>query len=106
MVETIEKQTYKVREAAKILGVPLTTLYQAIKDERFPAIHVGNAVRISRAVIQRALDGEYQMTRSGQERMAPQNVVRARQAEDPDEWAERQAHELEIRTRVKGGELY
>ncbi len=103
--QTIEKQTYTVREAATILGVSQATIYQAIKDDLLPAIHIGRSVRISRAVIERALAGDLPVTASGRERMRTPNVG-PRSIANPDEWAERLARELEIRARVKGGDLY
>ena len=45
-----------VHEAAAILGVNPKTLYVEIRDGRFPAIRLGRAIRISRAVIASILE--------------------------------------------------
>jgi excisionase family DNA binding protein len=45
-----------VREAAALLHVNVKTLYAEIKAKRFPAIHLGRAIRIPRAVLTAALE--------------------------------------------------
>jgi len=56
-------------------------------------------------MIERALAGDFPGTASTEKRMRPPNVG-PRSIANPDEWAERQAREMELRARVKGGELY
>lgn len=46
----MEKQTYTVREAAALLGIPQSTLYQVIRDgrldERITPVRFGSSIRI------------------------------------------------------------
>ena len=58
-----DRPTLSVREAADILGVNVKTLYGEINAGRFPAIRLGRAIRISRAVVASFLE---------QGRVAPQ----------------------------------
>jgi excisionase family DNA binding protein len=51
-----EKAVLTVREAAGLLGVNVKTLYAEIAAGRFPAIHLGRAIRISRSVIASSLE--------------------------------------------------
>jgi excisionase family DNA binding protein len=51
-----ESPVISVHEAAAILGVNPKTLYVEIRDGRFPAIRLGRAIRISRAVIASILE--------------------------------------------------
>ncbi len=46
-----ERQTMTVREAAKVLGVNVKTLYAEIAAGRFPAIRLGRVLRITRSVL-------------------------------------------------------
>ena len=46
-----EKPVLTVREAAALLGVNVKTLYAEIAAGRFPALRLGRAIRIARAVI-------------------------------------------------------
>jgi excisionase family DNA binding protein len=43
--------TVSVKEAAKILGVSHSTLYEAVKNGSFPCIRVGHRIRISKAAL-------------------------------------------------------
>jgi excisionase family DNA binding protein len=45
-----------VREAAALLKVNIKTIYAEITAGRFPAIHLGRAIRIPRAVLTAALE--------------------------------------------------
>jgi excisionase family DNA binding protein len=47
----LERPVLTVREASALLGVNVKTLYGEIAAGRFPAIHLGRAIRISRSVI-------------------------------------------------------
>jgi excisionase family DNA binding protein len=58
-----DRPTLSVRESANALGVNVKTLYGVIKDGSFPAIRLGRAIRISRAVVASFLE---------QGRVAPQ----------------------------------
>ena len=51
-----ERPVLTVREAARMLGVNVKTLYAEIKAGRFPAIRLGRAIRISRSVIASSLE--------------------------------------------------
>jgi excisionase family DNA binding protein len=49
-------QTLTVDEAAAVLRVNVKTLYAEIAAGRFPAIRLGRAIRISRAVVVSTLE--------------------------------------------------
>ena len=55
MDTTIERETYSIKEAAKVLGVSANTLYDMTKAGTFPCIRVGSRVLISKAHIDRVL---------------------------------------------------
>lgn len=42
----VPKPSYKVREAARLLEVGKTTLYQAIEREEVPSFKVGTTIRV------------------------------------------------------------
>lgn len=42
-----QKLTYSVAEAAKLLGISDTTMYQVARIEGFPTIKIGHRIRIS-----------------------------------------------------------
>jgi len=42
----VQKKTYNVPEAAKVIGVSVPTLYQLCKSEGFPAIRLGARIVI------------------------------------------------------------
>lgn len=56
---TIERKVYTVEEVSIILGIPTSTLYQQVREDR--AGHLGvvskRPVRFSRLVIDRLVDG-------------------------------------------------
>lgn len=104
--QTIEKQTYTMKEAATILGVLLALMYDAAANEEFPCIRIGKAMRVSRATVERILAGELHVDSRAPIRAMRKERARAARVENPDAWAERLARELEIRARVKGGDLY
>jgi excisionase family DNA binding protein len=58
-----DRPTLSVKESANVLGVNVKTLYGEINAGRFPAIRLGRAIRISRAVVASFLE---------QGRVAPQ----------------------------------
>lgn len=47
-----ESLTVSVKEAARLLGVSHTTLYEAIKSGGFPHIKIGQRIRIPKAAIE------------------------------------------------------
>ena len=51
-----EKRVYSVEEIQKMLDISRTTAYALIKDAPFRVIHIGNAIRISKADFDRWLD--------------------------------------------------
>jgi excisionase family DNA binding protein len=55
-VSVPEKPVLSVREASAILGVNVKTLYSEIAANRFPALRLGRAIRISRSVVASALE--------------------------------------------------
>lgn len=55
-MEMSERLALNVTEAAKLLGVSRTTMYQIMRMKDFPAVHLGGRILISRAGLQRWLD--------------------------------------------------
>lgn len=51
-----EKRVYSVDEIQKILNISRTTAYALIKEAPFRVVHIGNAIRISRADFDKWLD--------------------------------------------------
>ena len=51
-----EKRVYSVEEIQKILNISRTTAYALIKEAPFRVIHIGNAIRISKADFDKWLD--------------------------------------------------
>lgn len=47
-----EKLAYGIKEAAIALGMGRTTIWRAIKDEKLPAVKVGNRTLITREALQ------------------------------------------------------
>jgi|GEM_PF-4003092 len=47
--------TLSVAEAAKIIGCAESTLYQAIKEGKFPSLKIGTTIRIPQPVLERML---------------------------------------------------
>ena len=50
------KRVYTVEEIQKILGISRQKAYDLIKEAPFRVVHIGNAIRISRADFDRWLD--------------------------------------------------
>lgn len=46
-MENAEKMTLSVPEAAKILGISTPTMYQLIKTDDFPIVHIGKRILVS-----------------------------------------------------------
>lgn len=55
-----EKRVYYVEDIQKILGISKTTAYALIKEAPFRVVHIGNAIRISKADFDRWLDNPEQ----------------------------------------------
>ena len=51
----MERQTYSVEEAARILGVGRQSAYTAVRDGTLPAIRVGRRLVVPRAALERML---------------------------------------------------
>ena len=56
------KQTLTVEEAAQILGIGRTLAYDLARSGQLPAIRLGSRLLISRAGIERLLEGESAVT--------------------------------------------
>lgn len=56
MNEQQEKLTLSVLEAARLLGVGRTTVYQAIKRNEIPHLTVGGRILIPTAALQRLIE--------------------------------------------------
>jgi excisionase family DNA binding protein len=52
------RQTYRLQEVAKILGVGRNQAYEAAKRGEIPSIKVGKRVLVPRAALERLLRGE------------------------------------------------
>lgn len=57
MADSNTKPTLRCAEAAKMADISLPTLYQAIRENKFPVIRFGRVIRISRAGFLRYLEG-------------------------------------------------
>jgi excisionase family DNA binding protein len=55
MVKTTSPQTYSIKEAAKVLGVPGRTIYGQVARGELPAIRLSGRILILRAVIDQIL---------------------------------------------------
>ena len=51
MVKTTSPQTYSIKEAAKVLGVPGRTIYGQVARGELPAIRLSGRILILRAVV-------------------------------------------------------
>lgn len=54
---TIEKKTVTVREAAKILGIGENLAFRLVNEDQIPHVRLGNRIVISRAALDRLLEG-------------------------------------------------
>ena len=55
MVKTTSPQTYSIKEAARVLGVPGRTIYGQVARGELPAIRLSGRILILRAVIDQIL---------------------------------------------------
>ena len=51
----VQRQTYTVKEAAKILGVGIVSAYEAIKNVEIPHIKVGRRIIIPKVALDNML---------------------------------------------------
>lgn len=54
--EGMEKLTLSVTEAAAVVGVSRSTMYQMVKIDGFPTVHIGNRVLVSAKGLERWVD--------------------------------------------------
>jgi len=52
-----ERQTLKIEEAAKVLGISRNTAYDAVKTGELPTIKIGRRFLVPRAALERMLAG-------------------------------------------------
>lgn len=52
----MEKLTLSVTEAAAVVGVSRSTMYQMVKIDGFPTVHIGNRVLVSAKGLERWVD--------------------------------------------------
>ncbi len=57
---TDEKRVYDMKDIQRILGISKTTAYALVKQAPFRVVHIGNAIRISKADFDRWLDDSEQ----------------------------------------------
>jgi len=51
-----ERQTLKIEEAAKILGISRNTAYDAVKTGQLPTVKIGRRFLVPKAALERMLD--------------------------------------------------
>jgi excisionase family DNA binding protein len=51
-----ERQTLKIEEAAKILGISRNTAYEAVKSGQVPIVKIGRRLLVPRAALERMLE--------------------------------------------------
>lgn len=54
----VERQTYTVDEAARLLGISRTTAYECVRDGSLPALHFRKRVVVTKATIVALLNGD------------------------------------------------
>jgi excisionase family DNA binding protein len=54
----MERATYTVSEAAKVLGIGRNSAYEAIRQGQIPSIRIGARLLVPRAALERFLAGE------------------------------------------------
>jgi excisionase family DNA binding protein len=54
----VERRTYSIPEAGKILGISRGAAYDAAKDGTLPTIRVGGRILVLKAVLDRMLTGD------------------------------------------------
>jgi excisionase family DNA binding protein len=53
-----ERQTYRIGEAGRLLGIGRNQAYEAAKRGDFPTIKIGNRLLVPKAALDRLLRGE------------------------------------------------
>jgi excisionase family DNA binding protein len=54
----VERRTYSIPEAGKILGISRGAAYDAAKDGSLPTIKIGGRILVPKAVLDRMLSGD------------------------------------------------
>lgn len=54
----MDRHTYTVTEAARILGISRSSAYEAVRRGEIPSISIGNRIVISRHVIARLFEAD------------------------------------------------
>lgn len=62
----MEKLVLSVREAAKVLGISSTAMYNLVKVQGFPTIQIGNRLLVSASGLTRWLDAQAEIGYVGQ----------------------------------------
>jgi excisionase family DNA binding protein len=52
-----ERQTLKIEEAAKVLGISRNTAYDAVKSGQLPTVKIGRRFLVPKAALDRMLAG-------------------------------------------------
>jgi excisionase family DNA binding protein len=58
MQRTIERLTYKIEEAGKLLGVGRNQAYLAARSGEIPVIKIGKRLLVPKAALDRMLNGD------------------------------------------------
>jgi excisionase family DNA binding protein len=54
----VERRTYSVEEAGRILGIGRNSAYEAVREGTIPALRIGKRIVIPKAALDRMLAGE------------------------------------------------
>lgn len=54
----VERETVSILEAAQILGIGKSSIYEATKRNEIPHVRIGGRIVIPRRVLDRMLDGQ------------------------------------------------
>ena len=55
-----EKLTYSVQEAAEVIGISSSRMYQLVKTTGFPAVCIGRRIRVSKKGLERWVEEQAQ----------------------------------------------
>ena len=55
-----EKLTYSVQEAAEVVGISASRMYQLVKTTGFPAVCIGRRIRVSKKGLERWVEEQAQ----------------------------------------------
>jgi excisionase family DNA binding protein len=58
MAKLEQRRTYKIEEAGRLLGIGRNCAYDAAKSGQLPVIKIGRRLLVSKAALDRMLDGE------------------------------------------------